>query len=110
MQSPKPLQLAFLSYARKDAEFALRLAKDLRAGGAAVWMDQLDIKPSERWDRAVEEALAKCPQLLVILSPDAVASVNVMDEVSLALEEAKTIFLSFIAVVRFLSDYAGCST
>ena len=91
MPSLKPAQLAFFSYAHEDAEFALRLAKDLRAGGAAVWIDRLDIKPGQRWDRAVEDALARCPQLLVILSPDATESTNVMDEVSLALEEGKTV-------------------
>jgi TIR domain len=89
--SPKPIQLAFLSYAHEDAEFVLRLAKDLRAGGADVWIDQLDIKAGERWDRAVEDALAKCPELLVILSPAAVKSTNVMDEVSFALGEGKTV-------------------
>jgi TIR domain len=87
----KPIQLAFLSYARADAEFVLRLAKDLREGGAAVWIDQLDITPGQRWDRAVEDALAKCVQLLVILSPASVESPNVMDEVSLALEDGKTV-------------------
>jgi Skp family chaperone for outer membrane proteins len=91
MPSLKPTQLAFFSYAHEDAEFALRLAKDLRAGAAAVWMDRLDIKPGQRWDRAIEDALAKCPQLLVILSPAAIESTNVMDEVSLALEEGKTV-------------------
>ena len=88
---PKPIQLAFLSYARADAEFVLRLAKDLRAAGASVWVDQLDITPGQRWDRAVEDALAKCVELVVILSPAAVESTNVMDEVSLALEDGKTV-------------------
>lgn len=91
MQFVKPIQLAFFSYAHEDAEFSLRLAKDLRAGGAAVWMDRLDIKPGQRWDRAVEDALAKCPELLVILSPAAVESTHVMDEVSFALGEGKTV-------------------
>jgi hypothetical protein len=86
-----PIQFAFLSYAREDAEFVLRLAKDLRTGGAGVWVDQLDIVPGQRWDRAVEDALAKCLQLVVILSPAAVESTNVMDEVSLALEDGKTV-------------------
>jgi hypothetical protein len=89
--SQTAVQFAFLSYARKDAEFVLRLAKDLRAGGAGVWVDQLDIAPGQRWDRAVEDALAKCAQLLVILSPAAVESTNVMDEVNLALEDGKTV-------------------
>jgi hypothetical protein len=86
-----PTQFAFLSYAREDAEFVLRLAKDLRVGGAGVWVDQLDIAPGQRWDRAVEDALAKCLELVVILSPAAVESTNVMDEVSLALEDGKMV-------------------
>jgi len=82
---------AFFSYSRADTEFALRLAKDLRAAGANVWLDQLDIKPGQRWDRAVEDALANCPHLVVVLSPASVDSANVMDEVSLALEDGKTV-------------------
>jgi TolB-like protein len=91
MQSLKPIRLAFFSYVHEDAEFALRLAKDLRAAGAAVWMDRLDIKVGQDRGCAVEEALAKCPQLLLILSPTSVASSKVMSEVSFALEEGKTI-------------------
>ena len=55
-----------------------------------MWIDQLDIAPGQRWDRAVEDALAQCLELVVILSPAAVESTNVMDEVSLALEDGKT--------------------
>jgi len=50
---------AFFSYSREDSEFALRLAEDLKAAGAVVWIDQLDISPSEEWDIAVEEALIR---------------------------------------------------
>jgi hypothetical protein len=82
---------AFFSYARHDSEFVLNLAEDLRQRGAAVWLDQLDINPGERWDDAVERALANCPKMLVILSPKSVGSTNVMDEVSFALEEHKVI-------------------
>ena len=81
----------FFSYARADAEFVLRLAKDLRSAGINLWMDQLDIRPGDRWDSAVEKALRACQYLLVILSPASVASQNVMDEVSAALESNKRI-------------------
>ena len=91
MQSLKSIELAFFSYAHEDAQFALSLAKDLRAGGVGVWMDRLDIKPGQQWDRAVEDALARCSQLLVILSPSAVKSTNVMDEVSYALGKGKPV-------------------
>jgi photosystem II stability/assembly factor-like uncharacterized protein len=82
---------AFFSYSREDSEFALKLAADLKAAGAKVWLDQLDIHPGDRWDRAVEDALIHSPRLLVILSPASVNSTNVMDEVSFALEEKKTV-------------------
>ena len=64
----------FLSYARADQEFALRLATDLRFAGCPVWVDQFDIQPSERWDRAVEAAVRETTGLLLILSPRSVVS------------------------------------
>ena len=87
----QPALSAFFSYSRADSEFAQRLARSLRAAGANIWLDQLDIEPGKRWDRAVEDALASCPSLLVILTPSSVDSTNVMDEVSFALEEGKTV-------------------
>src|SRR5215471_4481436 len=82
---------AFFSYCRDDSDFALRLAEDLKAAGAAVWMDQLDIEPGMRWDRAVEDALNHCPRILVILSPLSVKSDNVRDEISFALRKQKVV-------------------
>src|SRR5262245_11632924 len=81
----------FFSYARKDAAFVLRLAKELREVGINLWLDQLDILGGQRWDRAVEAALQTCQDMIVVLSPEALASNNVMDEVSYALEEGKTV-------------------
>lgn len=82
---------AFFSYSREDSEFVLQVAGDLKAANANVWLDQMDIVPGQRWDDAVEQALAECPRMLVVLSPAAVHSTNVMDEVSFALEEGKTV-------------------
>jgi uncharacterized membrane protein YsdA (DUF1294 family) len=79
----------FISYARPDGPFALRLATDLRAAAVDVWLDQLDIQPGDTWDQAVEQALKRCDTLLVVLTPRSVASRSVMDEVSYAIEENK---------------------
>jgi hypothetical protein len=81
----------FVSYAREDAGFALRLAGDLKEKGANVWLDQLDIRPGRQWDREVERALSMCNEMLVVLSPAAIDSNNVMDEVAFALDERKTV-------------------
>ena len=60
--------VTFFSYCREDSDFALRLAEDLKAAGADVWIDQLDIVPGSRWDQAVEDAATNCPRMLVLLS------------------------------------------
>ena len=81
----------FLSYARLDQAIALRLADDLIAAGVSVWVDQYDIQPSQHWDRAVEDAVRACRGFIAILSPAAVASPNVADEVSVAIDDGKAI-------------------
>jgi TIR domain len=110
---------AFFSYSREDSDFALRLARDLKAAGASVWLDQLDIVAGQPWDRAIEDALTNCPSMLVILSPASVNSTNVTDEVSFALEHRKTVIpvmyrdcaipfrLRRIQSADFRQDYAG---
>src|SRR6185503_16591570 len=83
--------MMFVSYNRDDAEFALRLAEDLRAAGVDCWIDKLSIRPGEQWDIAVEAALSRSSEVLLILSPESVASRQVMDEAAYALEEGKTV-------------------
>jgi len=56
-----------------------------------VWLDQTDIPSGRRWDEAIEEALAACNQVIVVLSEVSVASQNVMDEVSYAIDEGKRV-------------------
>lgn len=81
----------FLSYSRTDERFALRLAQDLRSARVAMWVDQLDIRPSEHWDRAIERAVRECRGLVVVLSPRSVASDNVADEISFAIDSGKSV-------------------
>ena len=88
---PSDAPTAFFSYSREDLEFALRLAKDLKKAGASVWMDKLDIRAGQLWERRVEEALGTCPRVLVILSPSSVNSPQVMAEVAFALDEQKEV-------------------
>lgn len=79
----------FLSYSRRDSELALRLAQDLRAQSIPIWVDQVDIAPGTMWDRAVEQALATSKKVLILLSESSVESDNVLDEITLALDEGK---------------------
>ena len=82
---------AFVSYSRADTDFVLRLCQDLRAAGASIWLDQLDIHPGEEWDEAIERGLSECGRMLIVLSPHSVASENVLDEIGSALSRKKPI-------------------
>jgi TPR repeat protein len=82
---------AFVSYSREDLEFANRLTTDLRAKGAKVWMDKIDILAGQRWEAEIEVAVGACSRVLVILSPASVASTNVMAEVGLAIDDGKQV-------------------
>jgi TPR repeat protein len=86
---------AFVSYARGDLEFVLRLAKDLKTKGAKVWMDKLDIRPGQRWEQQVEAALNGCSRMLVIVSPTSIASKNVLAEAAYAIDEDKEVIPVF---------------
>ena len=88
---PSEQPTAFVSYSREDLEFVRRLAQDLKAAGARVWMDKLDIRPGQKWAKAVAEALEKCNRLLVVLSPSSVKSANVDAEINEVLESGKEV-------------------
>ena len=79
----------FLSYSRQDVAFVTRLADDLNAQGVSPWLDQRDISFGKRWDNTIEQALQDCDIVLVVLSPEAVASENVRDELGYALDLGK---------------------
>lgn len=81
----------FFSYSRKDSAFVKKLANDLKAAGANVWLDQLDIAVGVNWDEAIQKALNKSDGLLLVLSPSSVQSENVLDEASFALDGGKRI-------------------
>ncbi|MCY3934566.1 MAG: HEAT repeat domain-containing protein [Chloroflexi bacterium] len=59
----------FLSYRSVEAEFALRLAADLKNAGVQLWMDRLDIQPGDDWNRALVQSLNTCSGLIAVLSP-----------------------------------------
>ena len=82
----------FISYARADQTFALRLAADLRTREIPTWLDQWDISPGADWDQGIDLALRESEGFLVILSPSAVTSRQVRAEIQAAVDAAKAVF------------------
>ncbi len=64
----------FLSYRSTEAEFALRLAADLKNAGVNLWMDRLDISPGDDWRKSLESAVYGCAAFISVLSPAYVSS------------------------------------
>ena len=81
----------FLSYARKDHEFALELVQTLRRRGKRVWLDQHVILPAESWVSAVRSGIDAADHFVFLLSPDSVRSGACVKELEWALEQQKRI-------------------
>ena len=64
----------FISYSRKDLSFVEQLAADLKANGFAVWYDLSDIGGGTQWRSEIESGLSQSQFVVVVLSPDSVAS------------------------------------
>jgi formylglycine-generating enzyme required for sulfatase activity len=81
----------FISYARKDVEFAQQLNADLRQRGVSTWIDELGIRGGDDWPTRIATALAGCKAVLVIVSPNSMVSTWVQRELSFADAEGKRI-------------------
>ena len=88
----KPDKAIFISYSRRDQEFVVRLASDLNERVAGVWFDQSAIQLGEKWHDEIMEGIRECKAFILVLSPDAMESRYVREEVNKALELGKTIF------------------
>src|SRR5215207_1159449 len=82
----------FISYSRRDQEFVTRLASDLDAQVAGVWFDQSTIQLGQNWHDEIMEGIRACKAFILVLSPDALESRYVREELNKALELGKTIF------------------
>lgn len=64
----------YLSYSRKDKDFAKRLHEALVRSGREVWVDWLDIPIAAEWMPLIQEAIINSHIFLFVISPDSVAS------------------------------------
>jgi hypothetical protein len=81
----------FISYSRKDEEFVRRLATDLDGFDADVWIDVEDIRSGDDWSDSIQQALDDCQVMILVISPDSMASSNVADEWKYFRDEGKPV-------------------
>ncbi len=88
---------AFISYSRRNTNFAERLARDLSDAGVEVWIDFRQIHAGELWKEEIRSGIERSEVIILVLSPDAVASEWVRYEIDYA-REHKKIMLPVMAV------------
>ncbi len=81
----------FISYSSKDRAQAEQLTELLASAGLSVWIDRSGIVGAEQWATEIVEGIRACATFLLLLSPNSIASENVLRELSLASEKRKRV-------------------
>jgi hypothetical protein len=85
------MQQIFISYSRKDIDFARKLAGDLEKAGYDVWWDLTDLRGGDDWVNTIPAAISSSEYVIVVLTPDASESDWVRKEYTQALSLRKKI-------------------
>lgn len=86
----------FISYSRRDSEYAKELSLFLRNAGVPAWMDD-QIPTGGRWDRTLQAKIDGCAAFVLVMSPDAEESAWVGEELDRARAKEKPILPLLLA-------------
>src|SRR5262245_2605206 len=81
---PPPTARIFISYSRKDMDFADRLDGALKARGFELLIDRAEIYSFEDWWKRIQALIGQADTIIFVLSPDAVDSGICRQEVAFA--------------------------
>ena len=81
----------FISYSRKNADFARRVNEYLQLSGKTTWFDQESIASASDFQGEIYSGIKNSDNFLFIVSPEAVKSPYCDDEVSVAVKHNKRI-------------------
>lgn len=79
----------FISYSRKDGDFARRLNRKLQEAGKNTWFDQESISSGVDFEKEIFKGIAGADNIVFVLSPDSVQSEYCEREVNYAAELGK---------------------
>src|SRR3989337_1374563 len=79
----------FVSYSRKDIEFAKRLTAELQKSELDFWIDWEGIPPTVDWWREIEKGIEEADVFLFLISPDSAKSKACRDEIEYAVKNGK---------------------
>jgi hypothetical protein len=82
----------FISYSRKDKEFAETLHTALETSGKDAWIDWQDIPLTSEWWKEIEAGIEGADTFIFVISPDSVASKVCGEEIGHAVKHNKRLF------------------
>ena len=95
----------FISYSHREEEFVTRLASDLhRQVSGGVWFDRSDLQVGQRWREKIAAGIQNCKAFVLVLSPDALDSVEVHKEIDQAVQANRTIIPILYRSVKSFGD------
>jgi hypothetical protein len=101
----------FISHASKDKNFVDRLVSDLAARGVPVWYDKLDVRLGDSIPGKINSGISEAKHFLIVLSPAAVKSKWVQEELNAALmrqvASAGTFLLPVLVEDRAVTQLLG---
>ncbi len=85
-ERPIEFHKCFVSYSRKDIEFADKLYYALKSKGIRVWMDRRDLETGSKFRKEIEDAIHIYDKVIAIVSENSIKSRFVEDEVEAVFE------------------------
>jgi hypothetical protein len=97
---------AFVSHSRVDRAYVQALGAYLRDAGIRLWFDH-QLSTGAGLDHVIEQTIDRCVAVIVVLSPDAVASESVNRELAYATDHGKTVIALELAPSEVPAAIAG---
>jgi predicted nucleotide-binding protein len=88
--------LLFVSYAREDYETVSRFASSLRSLGIETWIDVDSLRPGEKWEPAIRNAIGQADGLLFFVSKHSMSSRWVKFEIDAMVEGSEMLVIPVI--------------
>lgn len=79
----------FISYSRKDIEFAKKLTGELQKSDLDFWVDWEGIPPTVDWMTQIEKGIEEADNFIFIISPDSIQSKICGEEIDHAVRNGK---------------------
>ena len=90
----------FISYSRKDIDFAQKIVDALTTNDLDTWIDWKSIPKGEDWEKEIYRGIEEADAFLFLISPNSVASEMCNKEIAHAVKNGKRILPIFISGVE----------